>query len=443
MHWHRRVASVLVAVAVAVPLGGAGATLTGSAAGATGPVPLYTDPGLTTPGSIAARTRRRARGSSTRTPTASAGSPLPARSRSSPTRVTRSAPATSRAGPDGALWFTNLDASIGRIDATTDVVTQLHRRRRLAGEGHHGGTRRRAVVHRRRQRRDRPDRPVQPRHHRVRRRERLRPDEHHRGSRRRVVVHQPRHPATIGRIDPTTHAITKFAASINGPPSITDGARRRAVVHERHLAESDRSDDDERIGEELRRSRQQGARRRLDHAGARTARCGSSTGRRSRSDGSPPAGRSPSSTTSASAASTRSASPRGPTARCGSPKISGSCRFAGRDRTHDRDGAERAAQPGCAHVRTQGALVAWKAPVDQRRFADHRLHDHAVQRAARTRRRRPSTRRRRAMSSPVCTRARSTASRSSPGTRTARAPCRWVRTRSSSVHRTRRPNRRS
>ena len=119
---------------------------------------------------------------------------------------------------------------------------ELHRRRRQAGEGDHGRARRRAVVHRHRQQLDRADRPHQPRHHRVHRLERGRPDQHHHRSRRCVVVHQPRHQpiqgnSTIGRIDPTTHVITKFGASISGPSSITAGptvrcgspATRRAI----------------------------------------------------------------------------------------------------------------------------------------------------------------------------------------------------------------------
>ena len=120
MYVRGRVWTVLAAVAIAVPLGGVGATLTGRAAGASDP--LYTDAGLLAPGSIVAgsdgamwflNSNANAIGRITTTGTFSYFT--------DPGHTLGTGNMT--AGPDGALWCTNLDASIGRIDATTHAVT--------------------------------------------------------------------------------------------------------------------------------------------------------------------------------------------------------------------------------------------------------------------------------------------------------------------------------
>ena len=61
------------------------------------------------------------------------------------------------AGPDGALWFTNATATLDRADHHHRDRHQLHRPRHQRPVRDHGRTRRRAVVHQRRQQLDRAD----------------------------------------------------------------------------------------------------------------------------------------------------------------------------------------------------------------------------------------------------------------------------------------------
>jgi virginiamycin B lyase len=225
MYWRGRVWSLLLAVAIAVPIGGVGATLTARAAGAS--VPLYTDAGLTTPGSIAAgpdgalwflNSNANGIGRITTTGTFSYFA--------DPGHTLGTGNIT--AGPDGAMWFTNLDASIGRIDTTTDVVTNYTDVAVSQAKGITTG----------------PDGALWFTDVGNNSIGRIDPTSH--------VITEYTDPsisvptsittgpdgalwftnhststvqgvATIGRINPTTHAITKYSAAITGPSSITAG----------------------------------------------------------------------------------------------------------------------------------------------------------------------------------------------------------------------------
>ncbi len=190
-----------------------------NAAGA--PVPLYTDSGLSVPGSIAAgpdgalwflNSNANAIGRITTTGTFSyfmdPGHTLGA--------------GAITAGPDGALWFTNLDASIGRVDATTHAVTNYTDAAVKQAKGITAG----------------PDGALWFTDTGSNSIGRIDPTSHAITEYADASVADPTSiatgpdgalwftnhaTATIGRIDATTHAITKFNASISGPSSITAG----------------------------------------------------------------------------------------------------------------------------------------------------------------------------------------------------------------------------
>ena len=209
----------MIACAVAAPLGGVGATLSARAAGAA--VPLYTDAGLSAPGSIVAgpdgalwflNSNADAIGRITTTGAFSYFT--------DPGHALGAGAIT--AGPDGALWFTNLDASIGRIDATTHAVTNYTDAAVKQAKGITAG----------------PDGALWFTDTGNNSIGRIDPTSHAITEYADPSVSDPtgiasgpdgalwftnHGAATIGRIDPTTHTITKFAASISGPSSITAG----------------------------------------------------------------------------------------------------------------------------------------------------------------------------------------------------------------------------
>ena len=160
----------------------------------------------------------------------SAGSPRPGRSATSRDPGHALGAGDIAAGPDGALWFTNLDASIGRVDATTHAVTNYTDGAVNQAKGITPG----------------PD-----------------------GALWFTDVGNN----SIGRIDATSHAITEYTdTSVSDPTGIATGPGRRVVVHQsRHQHyRTDRSHDP--------RHHQV---RRLDHrtetasSRGRTVRCGS------------------------------------------------------------------------------------------------------------------------------------------------------------------------
>jgi virginiamycin B lyase len=225
MYSRRRIRNVLLAVAIAVPLGGAGATLTARAAGAS--VALYTDAGLSAPGSIAAGPdgalwflNSNANGIG-RITTSGMFSYF-----TDPGHTLGTGDVT--AGPDGAMWFTNLDASIGRIDTTTDVVTNYTDVAVNQAKGITTG----------------PDGALWFTDIGNDSIGRIDPTSHAITEYTDTSVSVPTSittgpdgalwftnygttafegDATIGRIDPTTHSITKYLASISNPSSITTG----------------------------------------------------------------------------------------------------------------------------------------------------------------------------------------------------------------------------
>ncbi len=208
-----------MAVAIAVPLGGVGATLTARAADAS--VPLFTDSGLSAPGSISAgsdgalwflNSNANAIGRITTTGTFSYFT--------DPGHTLGAGHMT--AGPDGAMWFTNLDASIGRIDTTTHAVTNYTDVAVKQAKGITAG----------------PDGALWFTDTGNNSIGRIDPTSHAITEYADASVADPTSIATgpdaglwftnhgtgtIGRIDPTTHVITKYAASISGPSSITAG----------------------------------------------------------------------------------------------------------------------------------------------------------------------------------------------------------------------------
>ena len=119
---------------------------------------------------------------------------------------------------------------------------------------------------------------------------------------------------SIGRIT-TAGAVTNYTGTgITGPAAIAAGPGRGAVVHQ-HRQQLDRADHHRRDGHQLHRHRHRRARR--DHRRARRRAVVHQLPATTRSGGSPPPGRSP--TTPAPASSGPRGSRPGPTGRCGSP----------------------------------------------------------------------------------------------------------------------------
>ena len=155
------------------------------------------------------------------------------------------------AGPDGALWFTDERAgnsSIGRIDPSTHVVTSYTDPDARVSGRHHGGARWCAVVHERRDVRgrgadrrqglDRAHRPHDARHHELPRREHRVPGPHRRRVRRRPLVHEHRR-IGCGRhgVDRADHH-ERDRHQLHGPEHRLSGADhggsgRQHVVHQR------------------------------------------------------------------------------------------------------------------------------------------------------------------------------------------------------------------
>ena len=133
------------------------------------------------------------------------------------------------AGPDGNVWFTDngTTKAIGVIDPTTHAISEFSTGLNAGSSpaaGARGRPGRQPLVHRPgHDPGDRDDQPDHARDQRVQRRpesgqypgrvDRRRPG-------RSPLVHGQRHHQAIGRIDPTTHAISEFSSGLNAGASL-------------------------------------------------------------------------------------------------------------------------------------------------------------------------------------------------------------------------------
>ena len=321
------------------------------------------------PGRDRGRTRRRPVVHQPRTTTRSGGSPPPGRSPTTP------APASAArigiaAGPDGALWFTNSGSnSIGRI-TTAGTVTNYTGPGISGPGGIAAGPDGALWFTNYVEQLDRADH-----HHRdghqLHRHRHQRPGRDHGRARRRPVVHQRRTTTRSGGSPPPGRVTNYTGTGISGPAGSRPGptapcgsptrrqqldradhhhrdghqlhrrrhqrpgrdhgrSRRRPVVHQPEQ-QLDRADHHHRDGHQLHRPRHQQPGR--DRGRARRRPVVHQPGQATRSGGSPPPGRSP--TTPAPASAPRPGSRPDPTAPCGSPTH---WRQLDRPDHHHRDG---------------------------------------------------------------------------------------------------------